>query len=115
MDNYEWQKNKAIVDRMYYSERVMQTTTLFALLFTGTNALHMRNGYFASKARSYLLPTFKWWAILTFPTIAILQYPLTTQERSVQMHKRLTLGKWLYTLYHLDGPVEGADNSIKLI
>ena len=104
MDNYEWQKNKAIVDRMYYSERVVQTTTFFALLFTGTNALHMRNGYFAARARSYILPTFKWWAIINVCTVAVLQYPLTQEERYVQFRKRLNMGKWLYTLYHLDGP-----------
>ena len=106
MDNYNWQKNKAIVDRMYYSERVIQTTTLFALMFTGTNALYIRNGYFAARARGYIFPTLKWWAIINVGTIAVLQYPLTQEERFIQMRKRLNMGKWLYTLYHLDDPAD---------
>ena len=48
MDNYEWEKNKAIVDRMYYSERVFTTTTLFAAFFTGTNMLYIKKGFFAA-------------------------------------------------------------------
>ena len=106
MDRYEWQKNKAIVDRMYYSERVVQTTTFFALAFTATNALHMRNNFFAARAKTYILPTWKWWAIINVCTVAVLQYPLTKDERSKQLHKRLSMGKWLYTLWHLDGPLE---------
>ena len=106
MDNYEWQKNKAIVDRMYYSERVVQTTTFFATCFTLTNFIHMRNNFFASKAKSYIVPTWKWWAIINVCTVAVLQYPLTQDERQRQLRKRLNMGKWLYTLYHLDDPIE---------
>ena len=106
MDNYEWQKNKAIVDRMYQTERVFQTTTAFAFVFTLTNAIHMRNGYFAARAKSYILPTWKWWALITFPTMAVLQFPLTADERRRQLRKRITMGKWLYTLWHLDDPEE---------
>ena len=39
METYEWQKNKAVVDRLYYSERILVTSTLFALAATATNAL----------------------------------------------------------------------------
>ena len=81
MDNYEWQKNKAIVDRMYYSERVVQTTTFFALAFTTANMVLIRNNYFASRVRPYILPTWKWWAIINVGTVAVLQYPITADER----------------------------------
>ena len=104
MDNYNWQKNKAIVDRMYYSERVPQATGFMALCFTLTNLLHMRNGYFPARARSYILPTWKWWFIINACTIAVLQFPLTQDERRRQLRKRWNMGKWLYTLYHLDDP-----------
>ena len=106
MDTYEWQKNEAIVNRMYYSERVVESTTFAALAFTATNMLHIRNGYFAARARSYILPTWKWWAIINVCTVAVLQYPLTQDERRRQLRKRINMGKWLYTLYHLDDPDE---------
>ena len=77
MDNYNWQKNKAIVDRMYYTERVPQATTFAAACFTITNMLYMRSNYFAARSRSYILPTLKWWAIINVCTIAVLQFPLT--------------------------------------
>ena len=108
MDNYEWQKNKAIVDRMYYSERVVETTTFFAAAFTAVNMLYIRNNYFAARSRSYILPTWKWWAIINVATVAVLQYPLTADERRRQLRKRLNMGKWLYTLWHLDDPEEEA-------
>ena len=78
MDNYEWQKNKAIVDRMYYSERVPQTTTGFALAFTAANMLFIRKNYFAAKCRARILPTWKWWAITNFVCVGVLQAPLTS-------------------------------------
>ena len=107
MENYEWAKNKAIVDRMYYTERVVQTTTFFATAFTLVNLLYVRNNYFAARSRSYILPTWKWWAIINVGTVAVLQYPLTQHERNSQLKKRLSMGKWLYTLWHLDDePVE---------
>ena len=39
METYEWQKNKAIVDRLYYSERILEGTTFGALLFTGVSGM----------------------------------------------------------------------------
>ena len=104
MDNYEWQKNKAIVDRMYYSERVVQTTTFFALAFTAVNMLYVRNGYFAARSKSYILPTWKWWAITNVATVSVLQFPIFQKEREIQLRKRIIMGKWLYTLWHLDDP-----------
>ena len=83
MDNYEWIKNKAIVDRMYYTERVVQTTTFFAAAFTSVNMLYVRNGFFAGRSRSYIMPTWKWWAIINVCTVAVLQFPIFQKEREI--------------------------------
>ena len=72
MDNYEWQKNKAIVDRMYYTERVVQTTTFFATAFTAVNMLYVRNGFFAARSKSYIPKTWMWWAIINVCTVSVL-------------------------------------------
>ena len=105
MDNYEWQKNKAVVDRMYYTERVVQGTTFAAIAFTTVNMLFIRKNYFAAKSRAWLVPTWKWWGITNVVSVAVLQAPLTSHERNSQLKKRLLLGKWLYTLFHLDAEV----------
>ena len=102
METYEWQKNEAIVTRMYYTERVMQTTTAGALTFTGINQMFISKGYFVNASRARFLPTWKWWALLTFPTVAILQWPITSQERYLQLRKRKSMGKWLYSTFHLE-------------
>ena len=104
MDKYEWQKNKAVVDRLYYSERVLEGSTLAAAAFTAANMVFIRNNYFADKARARIFPTWRNWAILNFLTITLLTAPLTKEEIRVQWRKRLIMGKWLYTLYHLDEP-----------
>ena len=72
MDNYAWEKNKAIVDRMYYSERVFTTSTLFASAFTATNLLHIKKNFFADNARARLFPTLKYYLLFNIITIAIL-------------------------------------------
>jgi len=107
MDNYEWQKNKAVVDRMYYSERVFTSTTLAATFWTAVNMVFVRNNYFANIARARIMPTWKWWAIVNVGAISMLQAPLTSAERTQQWRKRQIMGKYLYTMYHLD-PVEEA-------
>lgn len=105
MDNYEWQKNKAVVDRMYYSERVLLGTSLAATFSTAANVVFMRNNYFADKARARILPTWRNWALFNVVVISMLLRPLTKEEIAQQWRKRLIMGKYLYTLYHLD-PVE---------
>ena len=102
MDEYAWQKNKAVVDRMYYTERVVQGTTFAAVCFTTVNLLFIRKNFFAAKMRARLMPTFKAWAITNVVSVAVLQAPLTSDERNIQLRKRLLLGKWLYTLFHLE-------------
>ena len=108
MEEYAWMKNKAVVDRLYYSERVLEFTTFFGGLFTGFNLLFVKKGYFPNVMRNRILPTFKWWAIINLVTIPVLLRPLTKEEIAVQWRKRLIMGKWLYTLYHLDEPTEAA-------
>ena len=102
METYEWQKNEAIVNRMYYTERVVQTTTAAAVTFTGINQMFISKGYFANACRARFLPTWKWWAIITLPTVFILQWPITSQERYLQLRKRKAMGKWLYSTFHLE-------------
>lgn len=89
---------------MYYSERVFLTTSGFALAFTATNLFYIRKNYFANLARARLLPTFKYWALINFITIPILLRPLTMDEMKQQWRKRLVMGKYLYTLYHMESP-----------
>jgi hypothetical protein len=105
MDNYDWEKNKCIVDRMYYSERVAMASTLFAGFFTSFNMLYIKKGFFAETARSRLFPTFKWWALCNLIVIPVLLIPLTKEEIIQQWRKRLVMGKYLYTMYHMD-PIE---------
>jgi hypothetical protein len=105
MDNYEWIKNKAVVDRMYYSERVLLGTSIAASFSVAANVVFMRNNYFADKARARIFPTIRNWAVLNVVVIATLLRPLTKEEMLQQWRKRLVMGKYLYTLYHMD-PVE---------
>lgn len=110
MDNYEWQKNKAVVDRMYYSERVLLTSSLFATFSTAANLVFIRNNYFADKARARLIPTLRNWALFNGIVIFMLLRPLTKEEIAQQWKKRVIMGKYLYSLYHLDDPVVVADS-----
>ncbi len=47
METYEWQKNKAVVDRLYYSEQIIKGSTAAALGFTAVNYMFVRQNYFA--------------------------------------------------------------------
>lgn len=105
MDNYEWQKNRAVVDRMYYSERCILGTSLAAVFSTGCNVTFIRNNYFADVAKARLMPIWRNWAIVNTVVIAMLLRPLTKEEMAQQWRKRLVMGKYLYTLYHMD-PIE---------
>ena len=102
METYEWQKNKAVVDRLYYSERILQTTTFFTLAFTATSALYIQKGYFPDLARKRIPKAWTYWAGVNAICLFILLRPLTREEISIQWRKRKVMGKWLYSLYHLD-------------
>ena len=92
---------------MYYVERVFTTSTIFASFFTAFNMLYIKKGYFADAARSRIAPTWKFWLITNLLVSTVLLRPLTKEEMAVQWRKRKIMGKYLYTLYHLD-PVEEA-------
>ena len=102
MDTYEWQINNAIVTRLYYTERTWETTYGFCTAFTLTNMLYIRKGYFAPMMRKRLLPC---WAAATAFNLGItfiLCKPLRMEEIQQQLKKRILMGKWLFSMFHLD-------------
>ncbi len=105
MESYEWQKNKAVVDRLYYSERILEGSTLLALGYTGVNLLYINKNYFADVMRARIPRVWTYWAVGNVVTLFLLLRPLTKDEIAIQWRKRKQMGKWLYTLYHLD-PIE---------
>ena len=102
MDAYEWQRNKAVVDRLYYSERTVQTTTFFASAYTLTNMFFIKKGYFVPTMRSRLLPVWGYTMAFNAAVLFILLKPLRPEEIRTQVDKRLIMGKWLYSLFHLE-------------
>ena len=105
METYEWQKNKAVVDRLYYSERILVNSTLFAAMYTATNMLYIQKKYFANTMKARIPKVWTYWAIGNAITLFILLRPLTKDEIAVQWRKRQVMGKWLYSLFHLE-PIE---------
>ena len=105
METYEWQKNKAVVDRLYYSERILENTTFYAGLATMANLLFIKKNYFPHLARARIPKIWMYWAIFNSVCIFVLLKPLTREEIALQWRKRKIMGKWLYSLYHLD-PIE---------
>ena len=113
MDAYEWQKNKAIVDRLYYTERVWETTLFAASLFTATNMLYIKQNYFAAACRARIAPTWMYTiGFNCFVTFVMLK-PLRPEEIRPQVAKRLAMGKWLQGTFHLDEDIKYA--GIRLI
>jgi len=49
--------------------------------------------------------TWAYWAIGNAIALFVLLRPLTKEEIAVQWRKRLIMGKWLYSLFHLE-PIE---------
>ena len=88
MESYEWQKNKAIVDRLYYSERILEGTTLFALGTTAINMLFIQKNYFAETVRPRIPRVWTYWAVMNTVCLFVLLKPLTKEEIAVQWHKR---------------------------
>ena len=101
MDTYEWQKNFAIVNRLYYTERLWETTVFAAGCYTAANLVFIRQNYFANLAKARLFPI--WFKVIGFNTLItfILLKPLTRDEIRVQVNKRFIMGKWLYSTFHL--------------
>mmetsp|Transcript_38413 Transcript_38413/g.27832 ORF Transcript_38413/g.27832 Transcript_38413/m.27832 type:complete len:111 (+) Transcript_38413:41-373(+) len=109
MDNYAWQKNRAVVDRMYYTERVFTTTTLFASMYTATSMLYMKLGYQSNIMRARIPPVWMYWAATNAVVAFIMLKPLRSEEIAAQWHKRQSMGKYLYSTFHLDGPLKEED------
>ena len=113
MDEYEWQLNRAIVDRLYYTERVWETTTVFGGIYTMMNYNFMRRNYFSSMARGRIAPTWAYIIGFNLAVTFIMVKPLDMEtEIKPQMRKRLAMGKWLYSTFHLDEDIKYADTRI---
>ena len=54
MDTYEWQLNHAIVLRLYYVERMLESTVAAGLLYSYFNMRFMREGYMDSSMRGVM-------------------------------------------------------------
>ena len=52
MDTYRWQHNNAVVTRMYYAERTLETTFGFAGIATAVDSYLIYRNYFAAQARA---------------------------------------------------------------
>ena len=107
METYEWQKNKAVVDRLYYSERILLGSTIFAVGYSATNLLFVQKNYFANTMRARIPKVWTYWALGNALALFVLLRPLTQDEIAVQWRKRQVMGKWLYSLFHLE-PIEEA-------
>jgi hypothetical protein len=83
METYEWQKNKAVVDRLYYTERILTTSFIFAGFATATNLLFIKNGYFTDLARARIPKTWAYWGVFNAVTLFVLLRPLTKDEIAV--------------------------------
>ena len=88
METYEWQKNKAIVDRLYYSERCIQGTIGLALLSTANDLLFIQKNYFAAAARARIPKVWMAVGVTNLVTLFVLLKPLTSHEMKIQWRKR---------------------------
>lgn len=115
MDKYEWKKNYAIVNRMYYTERLWETTIFVAAVYTWSNMLFIRKGYFAPLMKQRLVPI--WGKIFAFNSVItfILLAPLQKEEIRVQMRKRFIMGKFLYSTFHLDPEQQKFSQDFRLV
>ena len=102
METYEWQKNKAVVDRLYYSERILVNSFLAASGMTAVEGLYIYKNYLPNRARARIPQYWMAFGALNTVTLFVLLRPLTKEEISVQWRKRKIMGKWLYSLFHLE-------------
>ena len=110
MDTYEWQKNHAVVQRMFYAENCVKFSFLGAAGYTAFNMVMIRNNYNKIAATASLFPVWKRWVVLNAVVVTLLLRPLTRFEIEQQWRKRVYMGKYLFTLYHLETPEEMAFN-----
>ena len=93
--------NKAVVDRLYYTERIVTTTYGFAAAYTAVNMLFIKKGYFAGTMQKRLFPI--WLYATGFNAVCsfIMLKPLRPEEIKHQLRKRISMGRWLTSIYHL--------------
>ena len=80
MDRYEWKLNKAVMDRVYYTERIAQTTFGIATIGTLFDVFFINKNYFADASRRRIP---KYWAFAVGTTAVsafVLLKPLTSAE-----------------------------------
>ena len=94
--------NKAVVTRLYYAERTVEATYGACAFYTATNMLYIKKGYFAPIMRTRLLPCWMAATALNATVVFMLLKPLRKDEISKQVKKRIAMGKWLYSMYHLE-------------
>ena len=102
MEEYSWMKNKAVVDRLYYTEMVSRTSIICGSFFIAFNMFYIKKNFFAETCRGRIMPTLKMMIFSNTVVPALLLAPLTYEEIRLQTRKRFIMGKWLYTLYHLE-------------
>ena len=67
-----------------------------------TNALYVKKGYFAPIMRQRLLPVWLYATAFNGVVGFMLCRPLYKDEIQIQLRKRMLMGKWLYSLFHLE-------------
>ncbi|CAI2384930.1 unnamed protein product [Moneuplotes crassus] len=102
MDTYRWQHNNAVVTRLYYSERMVEVLFGMAATATAIDGFFISRNYFASAARARIIQYWGYAALLSGISLYVLLKPLTSHEISLNWKKRRTMGKWLWSVYHLD-------------
>ena len=80
MDTYKWQLNKAVVDRLYYTERIWMTTWGFSALYTATNLYFIKRGYFTNLMRSRVAPIWAYTTAFNLVCTFIMIKPLRPEE-----------------------------------
>jgi hypothetical protein len=83
MESYDWEKNKAIVDRLYYSERIVEGSTVLALGATAINLLFIQKNYFSPTMKARIPRIWIYWALLNSTCLFVLLKPLTKEEVAV--------------------------------
>ena len=51
METYEWRKNKAIVDRLYYTEMILRGSTFSAVFMTCLHYSFIKHNYFVAMSK----------------------------------------------------------------
>ena len=106
METHEWRKNKAVTDRLYYTEQTLKTFWGFQFFYSWANAIVRAKGL---PGGSVLRPL-KYVLAATVIVPAALLSPLTRFEIEQQWRKRVYMGKFLYTLHHLESAEALAEN-----